>query len=97
MSTYITLVNFTDQGARNIQGTVSRLKDGEKLLRSMGGRLIGAWWIMGQYDEVLIIEVPDDETAARFVASVVKLGNVRTSTMRCFNEEEAVRVLGGLR
>ena len=97
MSTYITLINFTDQGVRNIQDTVSRAKDAEKLVQSMGGRIIGCWWTMGQYDEVVIFEAPDDETATRFIASAVKLGNVRTSTMRCFSEEEAARVFGGLR
>jgi len=97
ISTYMTLINFTEQGVRKIQDTVSRFNDGEKLLQSMGGRVIGCWWVMGQYDEVIIFEAPDDETTARFIAPVVKLGNVRTTTMRCFSQEEAARVFGGLR
>jgi len=97
MSTYITLINFTDQGIRNIQDTVSRLKDAEELLESLGGRKIGCWWSMGQFDEVVVFEAPDNETAARFIASMAKLGNARTTTMPCFKEEDATRVFGGLR
>lgn len=96
MATYVTLINFTEQGVRKIQDTVTRLKDGEKLLQSMGGRKVGVWWTMGQYDEIVVFEAPDDETATRFIASVAKLGNVRTATMRCFNEEEAARIFGSL-
>ncbi len=97
MSTYITLMNFTEQGARNIQDTVSRLHDGEKLLQSMGGRKIGCWWTLGQYDEIVVFEAPNDETAAGFIGAIVKLGNVRTCTMRGFTEEEATKVFAGLR
>jgi uncharacterized protein with GYD domain len=94
MSAYISLINWTDQGARGAQGTVNQTKEVDKLLQSMGGRKIGVWWTMGQYDLIYIFEAPDDETATSFLASVAKTGNVRTNTMRCFSEEEAARIVG---
>jgi len=97
MSAYISLINWTDQGARGAQGTVNQAGDIDKLLQSMGGRKIGMWWTMGQYDVVYIFEAPDDETATAFLASCAKAGNIRTSTMRCFSEEETARIMGKVR
>jgi uncharacterized protein with GYD domain len=81
--------------AKEIQDTVSRARNAEKLLQSMGGRKIGVWWTLGQYDLVYIAEAPNDETMVKFLAALAKLGNVRTSTMRCFSEEEAAQIFGG--
>jgi len=97
MPAYISLINWTDQGARTAQETVNRAGDSEKLLQSMGGRKIAVWWTMGQYDIVYVFEAPDDETATAFLASLAKKGNVRSNTMRCFSEEEAARIMGKLR
>lgn len=97
MVAYISLINFTDQGAREAKDTVKRAMDVEKLLVSMGGRKIGVWWTMGQYDLVYIAEFPDEETGVTFLATVAKAGNVRTSTMRAFSEEEAARIFGAVK
>jgi len=97
MPAYVSLINWTEQGARGAQDTVTRAGDTEKLLQSMGGRKIGIWWTMGAFDAIYIFEAPDDETATAFLASVAKRGNVRTNTMRCFSEEEAARIMGKLK
>lgn len=95
MSAYISLINWTEQGAHNVQDTVKRAGDVEKLLQKMGGRKIGVWWTMGPYDLVYIFEAPDDATATKMLATVAKLGNTRSTTMVCFSEEEAARIFGG--
>lgn len=97
MSAYISLINFTDQGARNAKDTVDRALAFEKLLVSLGGRKIGVWWTMGQYDLVYVFEAPDDASAVTALASVSKLGNVRTSTMRAFSEEESAKIFGAVK
>ncbi len=96
MSAYISLVNWTEQGVRKAKDTIKRAKDAETALTAMGGRKIGIWWTLGQYDLVYIFEAPDDETATRFLVSLGMLGNVRTNTMRCFSEEEAAKIVQGL-
>ena len=42
----------------------------------------------GPYDFVQIIEAPDDQAVARYLLSVNSKGNVRTMTMRAFDEAE---------
>ncbi len=96
MPAYITLVNFTEQGLKDAKNAVNRLRAVEKAIEAAGGRKIGAWWTLGQYDMVLVAEGPDDETATRLLLQIGMQGNVRTATMRAFSEEEMERIVSGL-
>lgn len=84
MTTYVSLINWTDEGAKNASNTVDRAEAAQKLVADMGGSL-QVYWTMGQYDMVAISEFPDDETAVGFLAKLSSLGNVRTQTMRAFD------------
>jgi uncharacterized protein with GYD domain len=86
MSRYISLINWTDEGAKHIGGTVDRAEAGQKLAADMGGSL-QVYWTMGQYDMVAVSEFPDDQTAVAFLTQLTSLGNVRTQTMRAFDAE----------
>jgi uncharacterized protein with GYD domain len=97
MPAYVTLFNFTEQGIRNIKDSPNRAKAAAKALEGMGGRFIGIWWLHGQYDGVVIFEAPDDETSTRFAMATGMQGNIRTTTMRAFGEDEIANVIGGLR
>ena len=96
MPAYITLINFTEQGVRNVKDTVKRARDVEKALEAVGGRKIGIWWTMGQYDMVFLAEGPDDETAMRVLLGTAMQGNVRTTTLKAFSEEEMASIVAGL-
>ncbi len=96
MPAYISLINFTDQGLKAAKDTVNRARALEKAIESAGGRKIGIWWTLGQYDMVAITEGPDDETATRLLLATGMQGNVRTMTMRAFSEEEMERIVQGL-
>ena len=44
----------------------------------------------GQYDFAALMELPDDESAARIAINLNRLGNVTTQTVRAFTEDEAI-------
>jgi uncharacterized protein with GYD domain len=77
MATYVTLVNFTDQGIKNIRDTVGRAEDYRSLVEKHGGQLRQIFWTLGQYDLVVATDFPDDETAASVLLQTVAAGNVR--------------------
>ena len=97
MSAYIILCNFTDQGVRNVKDTVKRLKESQKAIEAAGGRQIGAWWTLGQYDLVIVAEGPDDDTVMRQLLATGMQGNVRTTSLRAFSEDEMDKIVQGLR
>jgi uncharacterized protein with GYD domain len=93
MARYVSLLNWTDEGAKNIAGTVERAEAARKMVADKGGSL-EVYWTMGQYDMVAITEFADDETAVAFLAKVSSLGNVRSQTMRAFDADAVRSIMG---
>ena len=96
MPAYVTLFNWTEQGIKGAKDTIKRAKAAKEMWESAGGHFIGIWWTQGQYDGVIIHETPDAETATRLLMSVGMQGNIRTTTLTAFSEEETERILQGL-
>jgi uncharacterized protein with GYD domain len=94
---YVSLIQFTEQGVRNIEDTVKRdeasMADAEK----MGMKIIDAFWTMGAYDVVVLLDAPDDETMTAFALKVSALGSVRTHTMRAFRRNEMEGILAKIK
>ena len=93
MATYIILMNYTDQGIRNIKESLARIEAGDKALEALGGKLIGAYTVMGQYDRVAIVELPSDEVAMTSMLGLSAAGNVRTTTLKAFTREQFAEML----
>lgn len=96
MPTYISLINFTDQGIRNIKDSPKRLEAAKKLVKDLGGELKAFYLTMGAYDIVTVAEAPNDEAAAKFALTIGAAGNVRTTTLKAFTEAEYRKVIAGL-
>ena len=93
MARFVSLLNWTDQGAKTAADTVNRAEAAKKVASDMGGSL-EIYWTMGQYDMVAITEFADDETAVAFLAKVSSLGNIRSQTMRAFDADSVRGILG---
>jgi uncharacterized protein with GYD domain len=96
MPTYVSLINWTDQGIRNVKETVDRAARAEELAQKYGGRFERLYWTVGPYDIVAIMEAPDDESATAFLLELGSLGNVRTTTLRAYDRDQMSSILGRL-
>ena len=96
MPTYISLVNLTEQGIREAKSAPERLQTFEAAVKEVGGKLIGFYLVMGQYDYIILTEAPDDQTAARLILGTIAQGTVRTQTTRAFPREEFEQIARGL-
>ena len=93
MPVYISLIKWTEQGAKDAKNAVTRAEQGRAAVEQAGGRYIGNWWTQGAYDAVLVVEWPDDETASAAALNLGMAGNARTETMRAYGTEEMQRIL----
>ncbi|MFZ0348609.1 MAG: GYD domain-containing protein [Pseudolabrys sp.] len=93
MPTYISLVQFTDQGIRAAKDTTHRLAEWAAKVKSRGVTIKEMYWTLGQYDQVCVFEAPDDETAAAVLLAADMLGNIRTQTLRAFTVPEMEKIL----
>ncbi len=96
MATYIMLMKLTDQGAADITDAKKGRNAGKKAAAAVGVTWKKSYLVMGEYDVVVIVEAPDEETMARFSLLGGLSGAVKTTTMRAFTESEADELLSSL-
>ena len=96
MPSYLSLVNWTDQGIHNLKDSPQRLDAVKQAARDAGGRIIFFYLTMGQYDIATLAEFPNDEVAAKFLLTLGSQGNVRSTTLKAFTEQEYRNIIGSL-
>lgn len=96
MPTYVSLINWTDQGIRTFKETVARAEAAGELSERLGGRFKEVYWTLGPYDIIVVFEAPDDETAEAALLGIASQGNVRTTTLRAFTSDEMQAIIGKL-
>ena len=93
MATYITLINFTDQGIRSIKDTANRASHYKELAGKLGCTVKEIWWTQGQYDVVSVVDAPDEASMTALAMSVGKLGYIRTQTLRAYSAAELAPIM----
>ena len=93
MATYVALINWTEQGIRNVKETLTRAQQAQASAEQMGGRLTALYWTQGAYDLVCTAEFPDEESYTAWALAMASRGSVRTQTLRAFGAAEIERIL----
>ena len=88
MPTYIGLYKLTDQGIKDIKKAPGRVEEAIEGVQAMGGKVLGVYTVMGEYDYVTIGEFPSDQVAMTFSLALGSRGYVRTTTLKAFTKEE---------
>jgi uncharacterized protein with GYD domain len=97
MANYIGLIQFADQGIRNVKDTVKRGEAAIAVAEKMGMKVVEEFWTMGAYDAVVLFEAPDDETMSAFMLKIGSLGNVKSQTLRAFRRNEMEGILAKIK
>jgi uncharacterized protein with GYD domain len=93
MATFVSLVNWTDQGIRSYRDTTKRADAFTELVERHGGSVKGIWWTLGEYDIVAIGETPDAETYTALTLELGAMGSVRTQTLQAFDRTEIEQII----
>jgi uncharacterized protein with GYD domain len=93
MPTFVSLLRLTKQGTQNIKDAPARVEEGIKAVEKAGGKCIGFYALMGDYDYLIIGEAPSDEAMMAYVLGLGALGNVKTTTMRAFTKDEFAKLV----
>jgi uncharacterized protein with GYD domain len=96
MPTYISLVNYTQQGIEKVKESPARLDAARKAYEAVGAKLLQFYLVMGRYDIMVICEAPDDKTAAKLALMIGSKGALRTETFRAFTEDEYRNIVAEL-
>ena len=96
MPTYISMLRYTQQGISKIKDAPARIDAAKAAYKKAGGELKAIYLTMGQYDLVVITEMPNDDAVARMALALGAQGNIRTETMRAFTETEFRKIASTL-
>jgi len=92
MARYISLVSFTEQGARSVKESPARAEAFTRMAESMGVKVLSIHWTVGAYDMVVVTEGTDDAVTTALL-KVGSMGNVRTQTLRAYDAVEFSRIV----
>ena len=93
MARYVSLIRFTDQGARALRKSAARALGFRKAAEKARITVEAQLWTAGSCDGVLILS-GDEKKILRCLAQLAALGNVRTETLRAFDAEEFKAIVG---
>lgn len=88
MPHYVYLVQWTDQGIRNVKESPKRGEDFQRAVVAAGGKVSLFLHAMGIYDVIAAVELPSDEVANRLALGAGMAGFVRTTTMKSWTDAE---------
>jgi uncharacterized protein with GYD domain len=88
VATYITLANYTAQGIASIKDSPDRLDAAREQLAPLGVTIKDFYLTLGEYDFMVVVEAPDNKTAAMALIGLGVQGNVTTTSMAALTEQE---------
>jgi len=88
MPTYVSLLRFSDQGARGIKKSTSRASAFRRAARKAGVTIQAQLWTLGAWDGLLVLSADNDKKILHCLSELAAAGFVRTQTMPAFDESE---------
>jgi uncharacterized protein with GYD domain len=93
MARFIVLMDWTDQGIRTAKDSVKRSSQAREAFQKQGVTIEQIYWTLGSHDIVAVINAPDGETFAAVLLQLAGAGNLRTTSLRAFDEGEFGAIL----
>ena len=96
MALYLYQVAYTAASwAAQLKNPQNRIETAVKpACEAVGGKLIGGWYCFGDYDLVLVIELPDDETMSAVAMAVTAAGAFKDAkTTKLLTGAQAVEAM----
>jgi uncharacterized protein with GYD domain len=96
MATFITTIQFTEQGIKAVRDTCTRAAAFKAAARKLGVKVTASYWVLGNIDGLIICEAEDAEAVTAALLHLGTLGSVRTQTARAYDAAEMQKILGRL-
>ncbi len=81
MPLYVSLTRLTEQGRKTVKGRPERVREVNKEIVSLGGKIVAQYATLGQYDFVTIIEADSNEAVMSISVELGARGTVVVETL----------------
>jgi uncharacterized protein with GYD domain len=95
MPKYITLIRFTEQGAKNIKQSTARARAFAEAVSKAGVKVEAQYWTAGSFDGALVLSTDAERKVLHALTELAAAGNVRTETLQAFDAKEFEAIVGG--
>lgn len=90
MAIYVVLSNLTDQGRKTIKSRPERIREVNKEIEAMGGKVLAQYAVLGPYDFINILEAANNEVMVRIAVELGSRGTVQLMTLPAIKIDEFV-------
>jgi uncharacterized protein with GYD domain len=87
---YVILSNLTDEGRKTIKSRPERIREVNKEIEAMGGKVIAQYATLGPYDFVNIIEAANNEVIVRISVELGSRGTLQLMTLPAIDVNEFI-------
>ena len=95
MPTYLMLTRLTAKGVQTLHANPSRLREVNRDVEEMGGKVLHQWAALGAYDFVNIVEAPNDVTLAKISVMLGARGSSRIESLPLLSVDDVLAALDG--
>ena len=95
MAQFLVQVAYSPEAWANlVQNPQNRIQAVASVIKKLGGKLMQGWLSFGDYDAVVIMEMPDNISAAAFAASIAGGGSCKSvKTTPLLSPDEGVAAM----
>ena len=92
MQTYVTLWKYTRDGLVDIKKTPKNFELAKKIIKNAGGKLLSVYGLVGEYDVITIMEMPDEKVAASTILRICSTGRITSQTMTALSIDDFLKI-----
>ena len=92
MPAYVTLWKYTRDGLMDMKNTPNRYEAVKKIISDAGGKLLSIYGLVGEYDVVTIMEMPDEKVAASTILKICSKGRITSQTMTALPIDDFLKI-----
>jgi len=96
MPIYITLWKYTKDGLVDIHNTRARFESVRKIVEANGGKLLEIYALVGEYDIMTIMEMPNKNALTTTILRICSSGRITANTLTAMRIEEFLKITDGI-
>ena len=96
MPTYVTLWKYTKEGLVDMKNTPERYETVKKIVADAGGELLSTYGLVGEYDVMTIMNMPDEKVLSLAILKICSKGRVSCKTMTALSIDDFLKITRGV-
>lgn len=92
---YVLLGNWTDHARKTFLEIPERIELTKKIIGELNGS-IDFFFTMGEYDFIAIVDMPDEESMAKYLLKAYEARYITIKTLRAWTDAEFARLVSEL-